>query len=239
MPLPPPTELEIIEVLKRTNIPTILCEGTSDAYIYREITNRIDPSVVSFIHCGGRDTLLQVHLRKAEYAGKKVAYIADQDTLYFAGIPAQYSDIVFTTGYSIENDLLTGASLDKLFSDQEKQQFDTAVGSILPWYAAEIHKHLSGDQYEISQHIRVLLDIPALTLAPAYQQAAIASPPPPELLGRITSDLNSLCVAKLSHSYTHSYSIHHEEPANTAMRICGKFAQEFLQINVWIGSLMT
>ena len=99
--------------LRRTYIPTVIVEGKKDIPIYRRIEKYIDIQNADVISVGGRNNLLLLYERRNEFAHLPVAFVADRDLWLFSGIPPDYPDIIWTEGYSIENDLYAGADLEK------------------------------------------------------------------------------------------------------------------------------
>ena len=71
---------------------------------------------------GGRETLLAVYKRRNEFAHLPVAFVADRDLWLFSGIPPDYPDIIWTEGYSIENDLYADANLENLLDADEVEE---------------------------------------------------------------------------------------------------------------------
>jgi hypothetical protein len=110
---------EIVSLLRHSSVPTILVEGSEDVMVYRWLKQHIKPLKASAIQCGGREKLLSVYKRRNEFSHIKTAFLADQDMYVFLGIPSDYSDIIWTAGYSIENDFklkLRGKILFKVLS---------------------------------------------------------------------------------------------------------------------------
>ena len=61
MPTPRMTEMEIIEYLKRTRLPTLLVEGEDDALVYRWLENKLGIFAGSILICSGRDVLVSIY----------------------------------------------------------------------------------------------------------------------------------------------------------------------------------
>ena len=119
-----PTQDELISSIKRSALINVLIEGPDDVMIYEHLREKITLDI-SILPCGGRSTLIEIYKRKSEFSDKKVVFIADQDVWIFGEKPADYEDIIFTSGYSIENDLFDfGQSLIlKLLNVDEKAIF--------------------------------------------------------------------------------------------------------------------
>jgi len=145
----PFTPEELVEVLKRSNLPTVLVEGADDIEVYRHFEDKIGIRKIDFIACGGRNSLLKIFERRDEFASKKVMYIADKDMWVFTSLPAEYQSIVFTTGYCIENDLyMDGENLiSNLFNESERLRIKQILSGVLPWFAFEVDKFLQDEFY--------------------------------------------------------------------------------------------
>jgi len=140
----------LVETIKRSNLPTVLVEGTDDFDIYRYFENKIGIRKVDFIPCGGRNTILEIYKRKSEFPSKKVMYIADKDMWIFSSIPPEYMEIIFTNGYSIENDLFVDAEslLSNLLDANENIRLNTLISNVLNWFAFEVDKFLNNQEYD-------------------------------------------------------------------------------------------
>lgn len=161
MSLPSLSVDEIITTINRSSLPTILVEGKTDAAIYRWIEKKLIETNADIIECGGRIKLINVFERRSEITtDTSVAFLADRDMWLYTEIPEKYSGIIFTKGYSIENDLIDG-SIDhilKLFHDNEMVQLEQIYKEILPWYTYEIFKYLQGQEYKLDYSIHYLID---------------------------------------------------------------------------------
>ena len=105
---------EIVNTLKRSSLTTVLVEGKDDILIYRWIEDEIGIVNANFLPCGGRDKLLQVYERRHEFADLKTIFVADRDAYVYINPPVNYNDIIWTNGYSIENDLYFGRKIELL-----------------------------------------------------------------------------------------------------------------------------
>lgn len=141
---------EIVSLLRHSSIPTILVEGPDDIMVYRWLKQHIKPLKASAIQCGGREKLLSVYKRRNEFYHLKTAFLADQDMYVFLGIPSEYSDIIWTAGYSIENDIYAGSSkLDDLLDEEELDDYKQLLEKILEWFAFEVEEYQKGQDSKI------------------------------------------------------------------------------------------
>ena len=81
-----------------------------------------------------------------------VAFVADKDMWLFSGIPSDYAEVIWTEGYSIENDLYTDAELENLLDPEETQEHQQMLEAIVEWFAFEVEEHLAGRPYEVKTH---------------------------------------------------------------------------------------
>ncbi|OQY57200.1 MAG: hypothetical protein DRR08_02680 [Candidatus Parabeggiatoa sp. nov. 2] len=84
--------------------------------------------------------MLAGYQKKSEFSHLKTAFLADQDMWLFTAIPATYADIVWTKGYSIENDIYAGSTLEKLLDKNEQDDFNKVLDSVIEWFAFEVEQ---------------------------------------------------------------------------------------------------
>jgi hypothetical protein len=145
---------ELVAVLKRSHLPTILVEGDDDVMVYRQIEKQLGSRKVNFQPCGGRNTLLKLFERRHEFAHLKVHFIADKDMWVFKGVPNQYATISFTNGYSIENDLYSDGfkRLDGLLDADELAHKQELLSNVVEWFASEVEKYLqNGAEMQLAE----------------------------------------------------------------------------------------
>lgn len=148
---------EIVETLKRSSLTTVLVEGVDDVMIYRWLEDEIGITNANFFPCGGRDMLLQVFERRDEFKHLKTVFVADKDTFVYVNPPEKYNDIIWTNGYSIENDLYYGRGIEKLLSNDEKEVFLKSLDSFIEYYAFEIENFLSQKEFSFRNHPQHIL----------------------------------------------------------------------------------
>ncbi|WCT12873.1 DUF4435 domain-containing protein [Mucilaginibacter jinjuensis] len=148
---------EIIETLKRSSLTTVLVEGKDDIIIYRWIESEIGIVNANFFPCGGRDKLLQVFERRAEFPNIKAIFVADKDAYVYINPPENLSEIIWTNGYSIENDLYFGRNIEALLDNDEKLIFAKSLNSFIEYYAFEIQNYLEGRKFCFRNHPQQLI----------------------------------------------------------------------------------
>ena len=152
MPAPSPTVEELVAVLRRSALPTVLVEGQDDMRIYRWVEERLGSQTANILPTGGRPNLLSVYERRNEFANLPVAFVADRDMWLFSGIPSKYDGVIWTEGYSIENDLYAGAELENLMDNGEAEEHRQLLDAIIEWFAFEVEKYLAGEDFEVAHH---------------------------------------------------------------------------------------
>ncbi len=146
MPLPDPNVENLVDALRLSNKPNIIVEGRDDEIIYGTLVERLGRFDVGFFSAGSKDTLLHLYeeLSDCENSGDfrhaPVAFIADQDMWLFRGIPNQYDDIIWTEGYSIENDLYAHVKLRDRVGN--KVEYDQTIDAISMWFAYKVEEYL-------------------------------------------------------------------------------------------------
>jgi hypothetical protein len=153
MPTPSLTVDELVSTLKHSSLATVLVEGDDDLIVYRWIEEKIGVINANVLPCNGRNNLLAVYKRKNEFSHLNTVFVADKDMWVFTTIPAEYNDnIVWTTGYSIENDLYTGANIEKLFSSSQKNGYNELVKNVTKWFAFEVEQYRNNLPWKIDFH---------------------------------------------------------------------------------------
>jgi hypothetical protein len=148
---------EIVNTLKRSSLTTVLVEGKDDILIYRWIESEIGVVNANFFPCGGRDKLLQVFERRSEFPDLKAIFVADKDAYVYVNPPENLSEIIWTNGYSIENDLYYGRNIESLLDNQEKVIFSTSLNSFVEYYGFEIQNFLEGRDFCFRNHPQHLI----------------------------------------------------------------------------------
>ena len=151
MPAPNLTVDEIVAYLSRSQLPTVVVEGKDDMRIYGWAEARVGNTKAYVLATGGRNTLLAVYQRRNEFANLPVAFVADRDLWLFSEIPADYHDVIWTQGYSIENDLYTGAELEDLLDAHEVDEHQQVLYAIIEWFAFEVEEFLAGRVAEVDR----------------------------------------------------------------------------------------
>lgn len=146
MPLPNPTVEDLIATLRLSKKSNIVVEGQDDEIIYGTLLDRLGIFNVGLFGAGCKETLLRLYDKLSEYECSgdfrhtPVAFIADKDMWLFRGIPSQYKNIIWTEGYSIENDLYSSANLRNRV--RNITEYDQVLDSICMWFAYKVEEYL-------------------------------------------------------------------------------------------------
>lgn len=157
------TAKELIATLEKTHLPTILVEGVDDMRRYRWIEGAI-PGGVSVMQTGGRNLLFEIYQARERFQSP-VVFVADRDLMIFGSVPKEYRDIVFTTGFSIENDLMSGECIEALLKD-DISVCDLLLNSVCCWYAFEIQNYLDGREYRLDYKLGEIVDLTTFAFKP-------------------------------------------------------------------------
>ena len=152
---------ELVSTLRRSRLPTIVVEGKADMQIFRWMEDALKVHEADVLDVGGRPNLLAVYDRRSEFAHLPVAFIADRDKELFTQLPAGYEDIIWTQGYSIENDLYAGAepSLESLMDPHEADEHRQVLNIIVEWFAFEVEEFLAGRDYKFDHHCNEIVHL--------------------------------------------------------------------------------
>lgn len=156
-----PTVEEIISLLKRTSLPTLIVEGKDDLIVYKRLEERFYDESLSVLPVGGRKNILNIFDRLHEIPQScKVMFIADQDNWIITGIPQEYQSdkLFFTSGYSIENDVFQDGRVYSYMSDAEKKTFNLELNQFLAWYSIALSRIIIGRDESIKLHPNNVLD---------------------------------------------------------------------------------
>lgn len=198
-PKAPNSELtvdELLGLLKKTSLPTVIVEGDDDMIVYRRLENRLAHLGVSILPAGGRTKVLDLFRRRTEvHTSVKLAFLVDQDTWVNTGVPAEFVSptLLSTWGYSIENDIFADGELCNLLIGPEAMRFDRDLVQFVEWYALALSRHLRGTAASLSLH-------PDHVLNPDQRAGLLALEPneayPASLRDQIARDFGRLLRGK-------------------------------------------
>ena len=167
-------------MLKATGLPTLLVEGKDDASIYRWLERSIGVTLGSILICSGREVLISIYRKRDTFEHGKLAWLADLDMWRFATPPADLDGIIFTSGYSIENDLYAGSNIEVLLEPAERARHTQLLHTVCRWFVFEILEYSSGRRCEVATRINRVVDYDAGDIHHLFIAHRGYSEPPPE-----------------------------------------------------------
>jgi hypothetical protein len=182
------TEQEIVEYLKRTSLPTLLVEGEDDAAIYRWLENQLGVFAGSVLFCSGRDVLISIYRQRDAFPHGKLAWLADLDLWRFGAPPAELDGIVFTSGYSIENDLYAGSQIEALLEENERSLHSRLLSVLCRWFAFEVLESLAGREGQVAHHARRVVDLDTMEIRPDFVSFRGYSEPDPSFVSALLAE---------------------------------------------------
>ena len=98
---------ELVALLSISQLPTVVVEESSDVRLWnRWIGHRLFGTYnVDVLAAGGLANLLRVYERRHEITHVPVVFVANRGMWLFTRISERYDDIIWTKGYSVENDV--------------------------------------------------------------------------------------------------------------------------------------
>jgi hypothetical protein len=196
MPTPKMTESEIVSYLKKTSLPTLLVEGENDAGIYRWLENQLGILSGSILICSERDVLILIYRRRNTFPHGKIAWLADLDMWRYSSPPADLAGIIFTAGYSIENDLYAGSEIESLLEPAEQSQHKQLLVVVCRWFAFEILEFKSGRQYITATNINRVVDFSVMDISAEFRAFRNFTEPDITLINQLISDYRLLLRGK-------------------------------------------
>jgi len=185
MPTPTLTADELLATLGKSGLPTVLVEGTSDVRIYRRIEEMLGWSRGDVLCCGCRNNLLQVFTRRNEVQHPALAFLADRDMWLFQNTPPEYNDIVWTSGYSIENDAYIGSDVERLLESDERRLFCKLLDEVCEWFAFEVEEFRQGRPAFVARGIGGMLNDQRDSLRIAFLRERNFVKPNPQVVSEI------------------------------------------------------
>ena len=199
MPRLTPIVDELVSTLRRSRLPTVVVEGRDDMQIFRWMEDLLKIHEIDVFGVGGRPNLLAVYDRRSEFAHLPVAFIADRDKELFTQLPVGYEDVIWTQGYSIENDLYAGAdpSLENLMDPQEAAEHRQLLNTIIEWFAFEVEEFLDGRTPEFNHHCNEVVPQDQTEMDDNFRQRRGFRPPNSELQQEIKNEYQFQLRGKL------------------------------------------
>ena len=129
----------VLHTLRTSDLPTVVVEGEHDKQIYRWLEDILDTPHVNLLSAKGRPNLLKVFEKREKFEDRlPVVFMADLDKWVFSGSPLVYSDIIWTQGYSIENDLYSDGNPETLIPSDKAAQHSCELNNAIQKFAREV-----------------------------------------------------------------------------------------------------
>ena len=135
---------ELVAILCNSAGSHLVIEDPQNVDIYQNLVERRGISGVKIHASEGRENLLSVYRRRAEFTHVPVAFVANRNMWLFEGIPEKYSEVICTGGFSIENDVYTGAKMERLLEPHETSKHRQMLTFAIMRFAFEVEKFHSG-----------------------------------------------------------------------------------------------
>lgn len=176
---------ETVGALKHSSLPSLVVEGKDDMTVYRWLERELAAKSVNLFPVGGRSNVFKVLNRRTEFPNAKVAFLADSDLDVFNTTSRHLPGVIWTQGYSIENDVLASKTVEQLLEPAEEREFGLLLAQFCRWFAFEVHQHLNGQAAEVKHHVNVVVPIGQKCLCPKFCRKRCYSEPPIRLTKRI------------------------------------------------------
>ncbi|MFC0102488.1 hypothetical protein [Sphingopyxis terrae] len=150
-----------VAVLKHGDSPTLIVEGRDDFVAFRDFEIENVDWGLTITPVSGKSNLISIFERRNEFSHRKVAFLLDKDEWIFTGIPDFCKDdcVLFTDGYSIENDLIRDGRIYSLLKGNEKDEYQAKIASIGQYLSRSIMATISGcADLPLSLHPRQIID---------------------------------------------------------------------------------
>jgi hypothetical protein len=155
------TPEELIAVLRKTTIPTVIVEGDDDIIVLRRLEEIYPDRLLSVQPADGRNEVLKIfNDRHTLPNSAKIVFVADRDTWVLTNIPAEYEDdcLFFSDGYSIENDAFRDGKFFDLMDSEEKNKFNEDIKNFVYWFAHCACKFMNSEPIKLKTHPSQILD---------------------------------------------------------------------------------
>lgn len=157
-----PVELAL-RTLKRSKLPTLVVEGVHDKAIYRWIERLLAVPKVDLLPVGDRDILLDVYRRRSEVDSElPVAFMADLDKWVFDRydiVDQNYRDIIWTTGYSLENDLYSDGNPEAVYiTSNDRDEHERALDKAIEKFARDVARWASHGESPSDEDVKEYFD---------------------------------------------------------------------------------
>lgn len=166
---------DALSLLNKSSLPTVITEGSDDYRVMRKIENRLSDIGVDFLPLGGRGMVLDVWERLPPPRHANTVALVDLDLWLYTEIPTRYTgdNILYTNGYSIENDILLDYDLLSLLDAAEMATFAAELSIVCAEHARQIEAAKTGHNYFLKRHASDILAAGDVTATLSVPEVAL------------------------------------------------------------------
>ncbi len=182
----------LINALKNTNLPTIVVEGEDNANIigklvaHHRVKEFLGVKEVKVMSISKRTRFLSVYERRGEFVHiLPVTFVVDQEMEVFTGFSEHPTDIIWTQGYNLMNDLYVDADLEVLLEPHEVWRHQQVLNATIEWFAFEVEEFLDGNPVKIDFKLSEIVPQGELKLDKGFCQARGFRQPSSKLVQQI------------------------------------------------------
>lgn len=106
----------------------------------------------------------------------------------YSAPPTDLADIIFTAGYSIENDLYAGSDIESLLEPAERSQHSQLIRIACRWHAFEILEFESQRGFVMAYHINRVVDFSIMDISMEFCRSRSFTEPPASLVIRLMAN---------------------------------------------------
>ena len=187
------TVSELVNSLRHSNLPTVVVEGKDNANMIERLIKRrgsteLDRTKkVNVLLVSNRNVLISFYNRRYEFT-IPVVFIANRDMWLYTRVPRLYQDIIFTQGYSLENDIYKGAGLENLLEPHERWEYHQVLNSTIEWFAFEVEEYRAGKRKRVNFRLKDIIPPGQAELDTNFCKQQGFHRPNPETVQQIRND---------------------------------------------------
>ncbi len=134
---------ELVTLLRSSQLPTIVVEEPNDMRFYNRWIEQhlFNTYNVDVLAAGGKDNLLHLYKRRSEFAGVPIVFVANRGMWLFSEVPKDYADIVYSKGFSIENEIYSNGRIERLIQYNPTIEYDRVKEAGIKWFACEVDEY--------------------------------------------------------------------------------------------------
>lgn len=181
----------------------VVVEGKSDRRLYWWVSDRLGTGTARVWYAGSISRLLQIYDQRTtlfDSRGVAAAFMADRDLDRLFCTTPEPTDIIWTEGYCIENDLYEGYAknhLEDLLEPSEVDEFQKMREAIVEWFAFEVEIFSRGEQAHVGKELDWLIPKGQTNIDPDVLLTRNFSAPNKTLVDKLKGSYNLKVAGKL------------------------------------------